>query len=96
MIKISIKNIGKSPNDQMLILFHRPPRHTLDIDVTSQTFADVKFRYASHNNGITSSVSYPAGFVGFQLTRRSPSQYYAKLFTRSLVRKLFSLHNVIV
>ncbi|XP_026789738.3 apolipoprotein B-100 [Pangasianodon hypophthalmus] len=62
----------------------RPPRHTLDIDVTSQTFADVKFRYASHNNGITSSVSYPDGFVGFQLTRKSPSQYYAKLFTRSL------------
>ncbi|KAM9466083.1 apolipoprotein B-100 [Clarias gariepinus] len=62
----------------------RSPRHTLDIDVTSQTFADMKFRYASHNNGITSSVSYPDGFVGFQLTKRSPSQYYAKLFTRSL------------
>ncbi|KAK3537618.1 hypothetical protein QTP70_017011 [Hemibagrus guttatus] len=62
----------------------RPPKHTLDIDVTSQTFADVKFRYASYNNGITSSVSHPAGFVGFQLTRKTPSQYYVKLFTRSL------------
>ncbi|KAI5616809.1 apolipoprotein B-100, partial [Silurus asotus] len=62
----------------------RAPKHSLDIDVTSQTFADVKFRYASHNNGITSSVSYPDGFVGFQLTRRSPSQYSAKIFTRSL------------
>lgn len=72
--------------NKMLFVFYRPLRHTLDIDVTSQTFADLKFRYASHNNGITSSVSYPAGFVGFQLTKRSPSQYYSKLFTRSLVR----------
>lgn len=80
----------------MLITFHSPLRHTLDIDVTSQTFADVKFRYASHNNGITSSVSYPAGFVGFQLTRRSASQYFAKLFTRSLVRKviIFLFHAI--
>ncbi|KAK2843259.1 hypothetical protein Q7C36_011474 [Tachysurus vachellii] len=62
----------------------RPPKHTLDIDVTSQTFADVKFRYASYNNGITSSVSHPAGFLGFQLQRRTPAQYYAKVFTRSL------------
>ncbi|XP_066530178.1 apolipoprotein B-100 [Hoplias malabaricus] len=59
--------------------------HTLDIDVSSQTFVDLSFRYASHNNGITSSVSSPsAGFLGFQFTRRSPSQYYAKLFSRYL------------
>lgn len=77
----------------MLIIFYRSPKHTLDIDVTSQTFADVKFRYASHNNGIATSLSYPAGFVGFQLTKRTPSQYYAKLFTRSAVRKFFHLHN---
>lgn len=80
----------------MLTVFHRPLKHTLDIDVTSQTFADVKFRYASYNNGITSSVSHPAGFVGFQLTRKTPSQYNVKLFTRSLVRKLFHLRNMLL
>nr|XP_694827.7 apolipoprotein B-100 [Danio rerio] len=63
----------------------RPSRHTLGIDIASQTFSDVSFRYASHNNGITSSVSSPAaGFIGFQFTRRSPSQFYAKLFSRYL------------
>uniref|UniRef100_A0A4W4GAX0 Vitellogenin domain-containing protein n=1 Tax=Electrophorus electricus TaxID=8005 RepID=A0A4W4GAX0_ELEEL len=63
----------------------RASKHTLEIDVTSKTFADVSFRYASHNNGITSSVSSPsAGFIGFQFTRRSPSQYYGKLFSRYL------------
>uniref|UniRef100_A0A8C1G4P6 Apolipoprotein B-100-like n=1 Tax=Cyprinus carpio TaxID=7962 RepID=A0A8C1G4P6_CYPCA len=62
-----------------------PSRHTLGIDVTSQTFADLSFRYASHNNGITSSISTPAaGFIGFQFTRRSPSQFYVKLFSRYL------------
>ncbi|XP_067311333.1 apolipoprotein B-100 isoform X2 [Pseudorasbora parva] len=62
-----------------------PSRHTLGIDVASQTFADMSFRYASHNNGITSSISSPAaGFIGFQFTRRSPSQFYAKLFSRYL------------
>ncbi|KAL1258348.1 hypothetical protein QQF64_011592, partial [Cirrhinus molitorella] len=60
-------------------------RHTLGIDIASQTFADLSFRYASHNNGITSSISSPAaGFIGLQLTRRSPSQIYAKLFSRYL------------
>ncbi|XP_072545771.1 apolipoprotein B-100 [Salminus brasiliensis] len=63
----------------------RPSSHTLDIDINSQTFADMSFRYASHNIGITSSVSSPsAGFVGLQFTRRSPSQYYGKLFSRYL------------
>ncbi|XP_056122383.1 apolipoprotein B-100 [Rhinichthys klamathensis goyatoka] len=62
-----------------------PSRHTLGIDIVSQTFADMSFRYASHNNGITSSISSPAaGFIGFQFTRRSPSQFYAKLFSRYL------------
>ncbi|XP_052000861.1 apolipoprotein B-100 [Xyrauchen texanus] len=62
-----------------------PSRHTLNIDVTSQTFSDVSFRYASHSNGITSTVSSPAaGFIGFQFTKRSPSQFYGKLFSRYL------------
>ncbi|XP_030645296.1 apolipoprotein B-100 [Chanos chanos] len=60
-------------------------RHTLDVDFTSQTFADVSFRFASHNNGITASVSSPSsGFIGFLFTRRSPSQFYGKLFSRYL------------
>ncbi|XP_065144413.2 apolipoprotein B-100 [Paramisgurnus dabryanus] len=60
-------------------------RHTLDIDVTSQTFADASFRYALQNNGITSSISSPAaGFIGFQFTKRSPSQFSGKLFSRYL------------
>uniref|UniRef100_A0A3B1IGJ9 Apolipoprotein B n=1 Tax=Astyanax mexicanus TaxID=7994 RepID=A0A3B1IGJ9_ASTMX len=63
----------------------RPSSHTLEVDVKSQTFTDVSFRYASYNNGITSSVSSPsAGFLGLQFTRRSPSQYYGKLFSRYL------------
>ncbi|KAL2098724.1 hypothetical protein ACEWY4_005204 [Coilia grayii] len=58
-------------------------RHTLNVDITSPTFIDVSCRYASHKNGITASVSSPsAGFMGFQLQRRSPSQYYGKIFGR--------------
>ncbi|XP_057200382.1 apolipoprotein B-100 [Triplophysa rosa] len=60
-------------------------RHTLDIDVRSQTFVDASFRYALQNNGITSSISSPAaGFIGFQFTKRSPTQFYGKLFSRYL------------
>ncbi|KAI4872235.1 hypothetical protein NFI96_010377 [Prochilodus magdalenae] len=63
----------------------RPSSHTLDIDVKSKTFTDMSFRYASNNNGITSSVSSPStGFAGFQFTRKMPSQYYAKIFSRYL------------
>lgn len=57
--------------------------HTLNVDVRSPSFIDVSCRYASHKNGITASVSSPsAGFMGFQLQRRSPSQYYGKIFGR--------------
>uniref|UniRef100_A0AAY4AYW0 Vitellogenin domain-containing protein n=1 Tax=Denticeps clupeoides TaxID=299321 RepID=A0AAY4AYW0_9TELE len=58
-------------------------QHTLSVDITSPSFIDVSARYASHKNGITSSVSSPsAGFIGFQLQRKSPSQYYGKIFSR--------------
>jgi len=61
------------------------PRHTLNVDITSPTFADVNFRYASRKDGITASVSSPSsGFLGFHLQRRSPSQMYGKLFSRYL------------
>ncbi|XP_062378186.1 apolipoprotein B-100 [Sardina pilchardus] len=57
--------------------------HTLNVDITSPTFIDVSCRYASQKNGITASVSSPsAGFIGFQLQRRSPSQYHGKIFGR--------------
>lgn len=60
--------------------------HTLNVDITSQTFADVSFRYASRKDGITASMSSPSsGFLGLYLQRRSPSQLYGKLFSRYLV-----------
>ncbi|XP_072221414.1 apolipoprotein B-100 [Leuresthes tenuis] len=60
-------------------------RHTLNVDVTSRTFADVSFRFASRKDGITASMLSPsAGFLGLQLQRRSPSQVVGKLFSRYL------------
>ncbi|XP_067099220.1 apolipoprotein B-100 [Osmerus mordax] len=60
-------------------------RHTLEIDLTSPTFVDVNFRYASRKDGITASVSSPSsGFLGFLFQRRSPSQVYGKIFSRYL------------
>ncbi|XP_041668257.1 apolipoprotein B-100 [Cheilinus undulatus] len=61
------------------------PRHTLNVDITSQTFADVNFRFASRRDGLTASVSSPsAGFLGLHLQRRSASQLFGKLFSRYL------------
>ncbi|XP_041827365.1 apolipoprotein B-100 [Melanotaenia boesemani] len=58
-------------------------RHTLNIDVTSRSFADVSFRFASRKDGITASILSPsAGFLGLHLQRRSPSQLVGKLFSR--------------
>ncbi|XP_078796799.1 apolipoprotein B-100 isoform X3 [Oryzias latipes] len=60
-------------------------RHTLSVDVTSRTFADVSFRFASRKDGLTASASSPsAGFLGLNLQRRSPSQLHGKLFSRYL------------
>ncbi|XP_074548675.1 apolipoprotein B-100 [Halichoeres trimaculatus] len=60
-------------------------RHTLNVDVTSRTFADVNFRFASRKDGITASMSSPsAGFLGLHLQRRSAAQLYGKLFSRYL------------
>ncbi|XP_018553179.1 apolipoprotein B-100 [Lates calcarifer] len=59
--------------------------HTLNIDITSRTFTDVNFRFASRKDGITASMSSPSsGFFGLHLQRRSPSQLYGKLFSRYL------------
>ncbi|KAM6969587.1 apolipoprotein B-100 [Tautogolabrus adspersus] len=60
-------------------------RHTLNVDITSQTFADGNFRLTSRKDGITASMSSPsAGFLGLHLQRRSASQLYGKLFSRYL------------
>uniref|UniRef100_A0A3B5BD93 Apolipoprotein B-100-like n=1 Tax=Stegastes partitus TaxID=144197 RepID=A0A3B5BD93_9TELE len=60
-------------------------RHTLNVDVTSRTFVDGNFRFASRKDGITASMSSPSsGFLGLQFQRRSPSQLYGKLFSRYL------------
>ncbi|XP_027134523.1 apolipoprotein B-100 isoform X2 [Larimichthys crocea] len=60
-------------------------RHTLNVDVASQTFFDANFRFASRKDGITASVSSPSsGFLGVHLQRRSMSQLYGKLFSRYL------------
>lgn len=70
-------------------LFQREPRHTLSVDISSRTFTDVSFRFASRKDGITASVSSPSsGFLGVHLQRRSPSQLYGKLFSRYLVLHL--------
>ncbi|XP_067470643.1 apolipoprotein B-100 [Thunnus thynnus] len=60
-------------------------RHTLNVDITSPTFVDVSFRFASRKDGITASMSSPSsGFFGLHFQRRSPSQLYGKLFSRYL------------
>uniref|UniRef100_A0A667YKX4 Apolipoprotein B n=1 Tax=Myripristis murdjan TaxID=586833 RepID=A0A667YKX4_9TELE len=60
-------------------------RHTLNVNITSTTFVDVSFRFASRKDGITTSVSSPSsGFLGLHVQRRSPSQLYGKFFSRYL------------
>lgn len=72
-------------------LFQRESHHTLNVDVTSQTFFDSSFRFASRKDGITASMSSPtSGFLGLHLQRRSMSQLYGKLFCRYMVRHSLS------
>ncbi|XP_075993729.1 apolipoprotein B-100 [Genypterus blacodes] len=60
-------------------------RHTLNVDITSPTFTDASFRFASRKDGFTASVSsLSSGFLGLHIQRRSPSQLYGKLFCRYL------------
>ncbi|KAM9777528.1 apolipoprotein B-100 [Neosynchiropus ocellatus] len=59
--------------------------HTLNVDVSSPTFADANFRFASRKDGVIASMSSPsAGFLGMLLQRRSPTLLYGKLFGRYL------------
>ncbi|XP_054469273.1 apolipoprotein B-100 isoform X2 [Anoplopoma fimbria] len=61
----------------------RESSHSLNVDITSQTFVDASFRFASRKDGITASMSCPSsGFLGLQFQQRSPSQLNGKLFSR--------------
>ncbi|XP_068573744.1 apolipoprotein B-100 isoform X2 [Cebidichthys violaceus] len=61
----------------------RVSRNTLNVDISSRTFVDANFRFASRKDGITASMSSPsAGFLGLQFQWKSPSQLYGKLFSR--------------
>ncbi|XP_067336433.1 apolipoprotein B-100 [Channa argus] len=63
----------------------RDARHTLNIDLTSRTFADVSFNFASRKDGLTAFMSSPSfGFLGLHFQQRSPSQLYGKVFSRYL------------
>ncbi|MCJ8743817.1 hypothetical protein PDJAM_G00098610 [Pangasius djambal] len=57
------------------------PSHTLNFDITSPTFTDVNLRYAAKREGVTASISSPsAGFLGFQLQGKIPSQLTSRLY----------------
>ncbi|KAM6917506.1 apolipoprotein B-100 isoform 1-T1 [Lycodopsis pacificus] len=63
----------------------RVSHNTVNVDISSRTFADANFRFASRKDGMTASMSSPsAGFLGLQFQRKSPSQLYGKLFSRYL------------
>ncbi|XP_034169697.2 apolipoprotein Bb, tandem duplicate 1 isoform X1 [Pangasianodon hypophthalmus] len=58
------------------------PSHTLNFDITSPTFTDVNLRYAAKREGVTASISSPsAGFLGFQLQGKIPSQLTSRLYS---------------
>uniref|UniRef100_A0AAR2JKF9 Vitellogenin domain-containing protein n=1 Tax=Pygocentrus nattereri TaxID=42514 RepID=A0AAR2JKF9_PYGNA len=62
---------------------HIEPSHTLNVDITSPTFTDVNLRYAARRDGVSTSVSTPsAGFLGFQLHGKIPSEMYMRLYGR--------------
>ncbi|KAM4521772.1 apolipoprotein Bb, tandem duplicate 1 [Odontesthes bonariensis] len=58
-------------------------RHTLNMDITSPTFADLNLRYAANRDAISASVSTPTGgFLGLQFSGRVPSQMTARVYGR--------------
>lgn len=77
--------------DSSVSLLQRESHHTFTADVTSQTFFDASFRFASHKDSIAISVSSPTtGFLGLYLQRRSLSEVSGKLFCHYLVRHFFA------
>ncbi|XP_041814378.1 apolipoprotein B-100-like [Chelmon rostratus] len=58
-------------------------RLTLNVDVTSPAFTDMKLRYAVRKDGISATISIPStGFLGLQLHGRIPSQINTRLYGR--------------
>ncbi|KAM9840238.1 apolipoprotein B-100-like [Aulostomus maculatus] len=61
----------------------RDSRITLNVDVTSPSFTDVKLRCAVRKDGMSATISIPStGFLGLQLHGRAPSQMTARLYGR--------------
>ncbi|KAK3516813.1 hypothetical protein QTP70_023691, partial [Hemibagrus guttatus] len=59
------------------------PSHTMNVDITSPTFTDVNLRYAAQREGVTASISSPsAGFLGFQLLGKVPSQLTSRVYSQ--------------
>ncbi|KAI5610950.1 apolipoprotein Bb, tandem duplicate 1 isoform X1 [Silurus asotus] len=57
------------------------PSHTMNVDITSPTFTDVKIRYAAQKEEMTASVSSRStGLLGFQLQSKIPSQLTSRLY----------------
>ncbi|XP_053345355.1 apolipoprotein Bb, tandem duplicate 1 [Clarias gariepinus] len=57
------------------------PSHILNVDITSPTHTDVNLRYAAQIEGMNVSISSPsAGFLGFQLQGKSPSQLMSRFY----------------
>ncbi|KAF5891255.1 apolipoprotein, partial [Clarias magur] len=57
------------------------PSHILNVDITSPTYTDVNLRYAAQIEGMNVSISSPsAGFLGFQLQGKSPSQLTSRFY----------------
>ncbi|XP_076613031.1 apolipoprotein B-100-like [Chaetodon auriga] len=68
---------------QMLSHTLSDSRLTLNVDITSPAFTDLKWRYAVHKDGLSTTVSIPStGFLGLQLHGRIPSQINARLYGR--------------
>lgn len=82
----SSKDALEKKKNSTVSLFQRESHHTLNVDITSRTFFDSSFRFASRKDGITASMSSPtSGFLGLHLQRRSTSQLHGKLFCRYMV-----------
>ncbi|XP_058235125.1 apolipoprotein Bb, tandem duplicate 1 isoform X2 [Hemibagrus wyckioides] len=59
------------------------PSHTMNVDITSQTFTDVNLRYAAHREGVTASISSPStSLLGFQLLGKAPSQLTSRVYSQ--------------
>jgi len=85
-MSLALSNRLKSNFDflfEMLSFSSSVSRHTMNMDITSPTFADLNLRYAAHRDAISASVSTPTGgFLGLQVSGRVPSQMNARVYGR--------------